>query len=151
MIQKWLIYAILGMLGTVVWNVSLMLPDKAISKSTELKLMYIFTIFCIAGFFSFIILFYKINNAPHLLEHMKKHYEYKYLLLSVVALIAYEICLIFAYIEGGGLVQVVINMNIIFMAIIGWLYFKGEMNSKIIIGILLVLFGAGLVISGKKT
>lgn len=150
MIQKWIIYAILGMLGTVIWNISLMLPDNIVRHSTELKIIYIFTIFCIAGIVSFIVLFYKLNKSKHLLQHMKKHYNYKYLILSVVSLLAYEICLIFAYIDGGGLVQVIINMNIILMAILGWLYFNGEMNREIIFGIILVLIGGGLVVHGKE-
>ena len=141
---NWVVWGLIAMFGTSLWNISLMLPSNTIKSDSDLKFMYMRVILILSGILaaiSFLIPKFSLNN--NLIKKAKREFNIPLVLFSSALLFIYQSLLLYAFASGGGLSIVLINLNTLLVVLFGVVFLKEKININIIIAMIIyVLVGA---------
>ena len=136
--MNWLIFAVLALLGSSVYNLAAIDSGKILPKDIYSKCTYLLLILLGAGIVSAIILgIIYVSKRNIINKIINKPKVSKLLLLQVFVLIFYQACLLIAFSEGSGIVQSIININI-FIVLFGSVFlYNDKINTKIVVSVIL--------------
>ena len=145
--MNWIFWGLAAAFATSIWGICLMSLPDAIKSDTNLKFLYIRCLLIIAGGISFItLLLPNIGFTNKIKDKFLKNIDYKLLLFSGFVLFAYQTLLIYAFSSGGGLAQVLINLNLVLVILFGTIFLKEKINNKIWISIVLFSLVVGYIV-----
>jgi len=141
---NWVVWGLIAMFGTSLWNISLMLPSDSIKSDSDLKFIYMRVILILAGVLaaiSFLVPKFSLNN--NLIKKAKREFNVPLVLFSSALLFIYQSLLLYAFASGGGLSIVLINLNTLLVVLFGVIFLKEKIIINIIIAMIIyVLVGA---------
>jgi drug/metabolite transporter (DMT)-like permease len=148
---SWIMWSFLSMIGVSIFNILQILPNKNIEKNIILQIFYMRLILIITGIlaaFSFLIPGMQLNSK--LIDNAKKWFDPKLLFGSAIALIIFNILLLFAFSKGGSLASVIINLNLLLVILFGTFIMGEKTNMNIWISILVYLVSGIYIVYEKN-
>lgn len=147
---NWILWSFLAMIGVSIFNILQILPNKNIEKDINLQMFYMRSILVIGGILaalSFLIPGMQLNSK--LLKESQKWFDPKLILGSSIALVVFNILLLFAFSKGGSLAGVIINLNLLLVVLFGAFVLGEKTNINIWIAVLVYL-ASGIYIVYEK-
>ena len=143
---NWVVWGLIAMFGTSLWNISLMLPSDSIKSDSDLKFIYMRVILILAGVLaaiSFLVPKFSLNN--NLIKKAKREFNVPLVLFSSALLFIYQSLLLYAFASGGGLSIVLINLNTLLVVLFGVIFLKEKININIIIAMIIYVLVGGYI------
>lgn len=151
---SWLVPSIIGCIGSSIYSV-LICCNKSdyILKNNFRNIVYLLYVLVFSGIFATIclILLYIFNKNKQ--DQMYKVYNIcnKKLLIAIsVLFVIYQLAIPIGLNNGGSIAQVIVNLNLIIITLLLYLFYNKNVNSIMIFGILLMVIAASIVAYGKS-
>ena len=149
--QSWILWSIACLIALVSFNILQLLCPKRIRIDLKLSLVYMRIILIVAGILSFIsFLIPKINLNEELINKAIKYFNWKIIIGSAILLIAFNLLLLISLSLGGPIIEVIINLNLVFLVLFGVFFLREKINLNIWIGIILYLLIGCYIIYEKN-
>lgn len=151
---SWLIPSIIGCLGSSIYSVLICCNESDyILKNNFRDIVYLLYMFVFSGIFASISLLILYISNRNKQEQMYKVYNTcnkKLLILISIIFVIYQSAIAIGLNNGGSIAQVIVNLNLIFITILLYIYFNKPVNYIMIIGILIMIISATIVVYGKS-
>lgn len=151
---SWLVPSIIGCLGSSIYSVLICCNESDyILKNNFRDVVYLLYVFVVSGIFATICLFLLYIFNKNKQDQMYKVYDTcnkKLLIAIAVIFVIYQSAIPIGLNNGGSIAQVIVNLNLIFITLLLYLFYNKPVNSIMTIGILFMAIAASIVAYGKS-
>ncbi len=143
--MTWLIYAIIGAIGVGLYNFYMAATKNLFPLGTLNNIIFMLGVQAFGGIIGVIGLIYCKMYNPKIFNTFFTEYvkfPYQYLFIPTVIQLVYLFANLFALNIGGTTAMAIININTIITVLLGNIFLKEKVNSKILIA-LIVMFLSG--------
>lgn len=151
---SWLVPSIIGCLGSSIYSVLICCNESDyILKNNFRDVVYLLYVFVVSGIFATICLFLLYIFNKNKQDQMYKVYDTcnkKLLIAIAVIFVIYQSAIPIGLNNGGSIAQVIVNLNLIFITLLLYLFYNKPVNSIMTFGILFMAIAASIVAYGKS-
>ena len=148
--RLWVLLALISVFFVGMFNFLIASSHKNLPESNIIyKQIFILSVLSISGLLAFILLLiYKILYNEKINKFYSKTSKIKYyhILVPSILIIIYLNLDIISLTMGGGIVTSILGLSTFLTIILGYIFNNDKINSRIIVGIILVLFVTALII-----
>ena len=150
--MKWIIFAIIGAIGVGLYNFYMAATKELYPLGTLNNILFMLAIQVIGGIFGIIgLIFCKMYNAKifdtFFTEYIK--FPYQYLVIPTVIQFVYIFANLLALNIGGTKAISIINWNSIITILLGNIFLKEKLNSKILISLIVMILSSSYSVYEK--